>query len=68
MFEPKFTITNKTNGVLLDMEKAKGFLNIARLKENDHHLKYWVIYFEGEKFIETIIQAELQRVVEIRNG
>lgn len=31
--EPKFTITNKINNALLDIERARGFLDAAKLKE-----------------------------------
>jgi hypothetical protein len=33
MFKPKFTITNKINNNLLEIERAKGFLEAAQLKE-----------------------------------
>jgi len=33
MFNPKFTITNNTNNYLLEIERAKGFLDAAKLKE-----------------------------------
>ncbi|MEM2619583.1 MAG: Fic family protein, partial [Candidatus Hadarchaeales archaeon] len=34
MFEPKFKITNKINNALLDIERARGFLDAAKLKED----------------------------------
>ncbi|MEM2875217.1 MAG: Fic family protein [Candidatus Hadarchaeales archaeon] len=34
MFEPRFTITNKINSALLDIERARGFLDAAKLKES----------------------------------
>lgn len=33
MFKPKFKITNKINNALLDIERARGFLDAAKLKE-----------------------------------
>lgn len=33
MFSPKFTITTKINNHLLDIERARGFLDAAKLKE-----------------------------------
>jgi Fic family protein len=33
MFKPKFTITNKINNALLEIERARGFLEAAELKE-----------------------------------
>jgi len=33
MFNPKFTITNNTNNYLLEIERARGFLDAAKLKE-----------------------------------
>lgn len=33
MFKPKFTITNKTNNYLLEIERVRGFLDAAKLKE-----------------------------------
>ena len=33
MFKPKFTITNKTNNSLLEIERARGFLEATKLKE-----------------------------------
>src|SRR5665647_1301224 len=34
MFEPKFNITNKINNSLLEIERARGFLEAAKLKED----------------------------------
>ena len=34
MFKPKFKITNKINNALLDIERARGFLDAAKLKED----------------------------------
>jgi len=33
VFKPKFKITNKINNALLDVERARGFLDAAKLKE-----------------------------------
>ncbi len=33
MFEPKFTISNSITKVLLEIERARGFLDAAKLKE-----------------------------------
>ena len=33
MFKPKFTITNKINNFLLEIERARGFLEATKLKE-----------------------------------
>ena len=33
MLKPKFTITNKINNSLLQIERARGFLDVAKLKE-----------------------------------
>jgi Fic family protein len=33
MFKPKFTITNKINNALLEVERARGFLEAAELKD-----------------------------------
>lgn len=33
MFKPKFTITHKINNTLLEIERARGFLEAAKLKE-----------------------------------
>jgi len=33
MFKPKFTITNKINNALLEIERARGFLEAAEFKE-----------------------------------
>lgn len=34
MFDPKFTITNSINNSLLEIERARGFLDAAKLKED----------------------------------
>ena len=33
MFEPKFTISNSITKALLEIERARGFLDAAKLKE-----------------------------------
>ena len=33
MFKPKFTITNKINNSLLEIERARGFLDPVELKK-----------------------------------
>ncbi len=45
MFKPKFTITNKTNNSLLEIERAKGFLEAAQLKEK------WIKEMQSEALI-----------------
>jgi Fic family protein len=42
MFEPKFTITNKINNFLLEIERARGFLEAAKLK------KEWIKSMQSE--------------------
>jgi len=37
MFKPKFTITNKINKALLEIERARGFLEAAKLKIKRSH-------------------------------
>ncbi len=37
MFEPGFTISNRINKALLEIERARGFLEAAELKEE------WII-------------------------
>lgn len=34
MFKPKFKITNKINDALFDIERTRGFLDAAKLKED----------------------------------
>ncbi len=34
MFKPRFTITNRINNALLDIERARGFLDAAKLKDD----------------------------------
>jgi len=45
MFEPKFVITNKINNSLLEIERARGFLDAAQLKEN------WIRDMQSEALI-----------------
>jgi len=45
MLEPDFTITNKINNTLLEIERARGFLDAAKLKED------WIKEMQSEAFI-----------------
>jgi len=45
MFKPKFTITNKINNSLLEIERARGFLDAAKLKEE------WIKDMQSEALI-----------------
>jgi Fic family protein len=45
MFEPKFTITNKVNNALLEIERTRGFLEAAKLKEE------WIKDMQSEALI-----------------
>lgn len=45
MFKPKFTITNTTNNALLEIERARGFLEAAKLKEE------WIKDMQSEALI-----------------
>ena len=45
MFNPKFTITNKINNYLLEIERARGFLEAAKLKEK------WIKNMQSEALI-----------------
>ena len=45
MFKPKFTITNKINNCLLEIERARGFLGAAKLKEK------WIENMQSEALI-----------------
>ncbi|MCK4420964.1 Fic family protein [candidate division WOR-3 bacterium] len=45
MFKPKFTITNKINNYLLEIERARGFLEAAKLK------KEWIKEMQSEALI-----------------
>ncbi len=45
MFKPKFTITNKINKALLEIERARGFLEAAKLKES------WIKEMQSEALI-----------------
>ncbi|GAH76673.1 unnamed protein product, partial [marine sediment metagenome] len=45
MFSPKFTITNKINNYLLEIERARGFLDVAKLKEE------WIKDMQSEALI-----------------
>jgi len=45
MFEPKFTITNKINNALLEIERARGFLDAANLKDE------WIKDMQSEAII-----------------
>lgn len=45
MFKPKFTITKKINNYLLEIERARGFLEAAKLKEE------WIEEMQSEALI-----------------
>ena len=45
MFNPKFTITNSINNSLLEIERARGFLDAAGLKEE------WIEDMQSEALI-----------------
>jgi len=45
MFEPKFTITNKINNSLLEIERVRGFLEATKLK------KEWIKKMQSEALI-----------------
>lgn len=45
MFNPKFVITNKINNLLLEIERARGFLDAAQLKEE------WIKGMQSEALI-----------------
>lgn len=45
MFKPKFTITNLINNSLLEIERARGFLDAANLKEE------WIKHMQSEAII-----------------
>src|SRR3990172_8092210 len=45
MFKPKFGITNKINNALLEIERARGFLDAAKLKED------WIREMQSEALI-----------------
>jgi len=45
MFKPKFTITNRINNSLLEIERARGFLEAAKLKEE------WIREMQSEVII-----------------
>ena len=45
MFKPKFTITSKINNALLEIERARGFLDAAELK-ND-----WIKHMQSEALV-----------------
>ena len=45
MLKPKFTITNKINNSLLEIERARGFLDAAKLKEE------WIKNLQSEALI-----------------
>jgi len=45
MFNPKFTITHRINNALLEIERARGFLEAAKLKEE------WIREMQSEAFI-----------------
>lgn len=45
MFRPKFTITNRINNALLEIERARGFLDAAKLKEE------WIREMRSEALI-----------------
>lgn len=45
MFKPRFTISHKINNALLEIERARGFLEAAKLKEE------WIEEMQSEAFI-----------------
>ena len=45
VFKPKFTITNKINNALLEIERARGFLDATKLKDD------WIIQMQSEALI-----------------
>ena len=45
MFRPKFEITNKINKCLLEIERARGFLDAANLKDD------WIKSMQSEALI-----------------
>lgn len=45
MFKPNFTITNQINNSLLEIERARGFLDAAKLKEE------WIKDMQSEAII-----------------
>jgi len=45
MFKPKFTITNRINNFLLEIERTRGFLEAAKLKET------WVREMQSEALV-----------------
>lgn len=45
VFKPKFTITNKINNALLEIERARGFLDATKLKDE------WIIQMQSEALI-----------------
>jgi len=45
MFKPKFIITNRINNSLLEIERARGFLEAAKLKEK------WIKEMQSEAII-----------------
>ena len=45
MFKPKFTITNKINNCFIEIERARGFLEVAKLKEE------WIKDMQSEALI-----------------
>jgi len=45
MFKPKFTITNQINNALLEIERARGFLDAVKLKED------WVREMQSQALI-----------------
>lgn len=44
-FKPKFTITSKINNALLEIERARGFLEATKLKED------WIVNMQSEALI-----------------
>ena len=55
MFEPKFTISNSITNALLEIERARGFLDAAELK----------YAWRKERDVYTILYAETARVIKI---
>lgn len=56
MFNPKFTITNKINNSLLEIERARGFLEAAKLNERQ------------QKILLHLLSKKQASVGEIRQG
>ena len=55
MFEPKFTISNSITKALLEIERARGFLDAAKLKEAWRKERD-VLYAETARVIKIFIR------------